>query len=244
MKELLDQIYPTFDIEKFKAVDPCGTVYELMQHTDDQLDIEIGALLVAMISWGSRKVIVPTARHMLRDEMGWHPAHFIRSSQYETSYHDAKNQCVYRTLNVPTFRQVCRNLQRQLDGYSTMEYRLEGLTARDAIGEICTWLSPAKVGTMNSSACKRVCMFLRWMVRRERPDLGLWSTRPQTDLYAVMDTHVCQQTMGLLTHKRPTWQACEELTELFRTWDATDPLKYDIALMTLAERQTRISSQG
>lgn len=49
-KENLDAIYAqTFDIEKFKAIDPCGLVYELLAHTDDQLDIELGALFVAMI---------------------------------------------------------------------------------------------------------------------------------------------------------------------------------------------------
>ena len=173
---------------------------------------------------------------MLRDEMQWHPAHFIMSEAYEHAYLDAKNQCVYRTLNVPTFRQVCRNLRQQLQGYDTMEARLNGLTAKEAIAEICSWLAPARLGSMPASACKRVCMFMRWMVRRESPDFGLWTSRPQNDLYAVMDTHVCQQTMSMLTHKHPTWAACEELTAIFRQWDPIDPLHYDIALMTLADR--------
>lgn len=236
MKSILDQTYNTFDPDRFKAVDPCGTVYELMEHTDNQMDIEVGALLVAMISWGSRKVIVPTARHMLRDEMQWHPARFVMNGDYEHSYLDAKNQCVYRTLNVPTFRLVCHNLRQQLQGYDTMEARLNGLTAKEAISEICSWLAPARLGSMPASACKRVCMFMRWMVRRESPDFGLWTSRPQNDLYAVMDTHVCQQTMSMLHHKRPTWAACEELTAIFRQWDPIDPLRYDIALMTLADR--------
>ena len=235
MKDILEKTYQDFSVERFKSVDPCGTVYELMKHTDQQLDIEIGALLVAMISWGSRKVIVPTALKMLRDEMQWHPAEFVMSGKFNDSYSNAKNQCVYRTLNVPTFRQVCQNLQNQLQGYPTMEARLDGLSTKDAIAEICTWLSPAKVGTMNTSACKRVCMFVRWMVRRQAPDFGLWTSRSQSELYAVMDTHVCQQTQHILKNKRPTWRACEELTDIFRSWDADDPLKYDIALMTLAD---------
>ncbi len=235
MKSILDHTYDTFNPEAFLAVDPCGTVHQLMQHTDSQLDIELGALLVAMISWGSRKVIVPTAIHMLRDEMHWQPAHFIKSGEYAQSYHDAKRQCVYRTLNVPTFHHVCHNLQHELDGYDTMEARLNNLTAKDAIAEICRWLAPARLGTMPSSACKRVCMFMRWMVRPYYPDLGLWTSRSPADLYAVMDTHVCQQTRHLLKHKRPTWQACEELTALFNSWNPADPLRYDIALMTLAD---------
>lgn len=235
MKAILDKAYSSFDPESFKRVDPCGTVYQLTEHTDNQLDIELGALLVAMISWGSRKVIVPTAIHMLRDEMEWHPADFIMGGGYESSYQSAKNNCVYRTLNVPTFKAVCRNLKEALDGYDTMEQRLSGLTVKEAIAEICRWLAPAKVGSMDKSACKRVCMFVRWMVRKESPDFGLWKSRSQTDLYAVMDVHVCRQTQCMLKNRRPTWKACEELTSIFRSWDADDPLKYDIALMTLAD---------
>ncbi len=235
MKETLDKAYGSFDADSFKRVDPCGAVYQLAEHTGNQLDIELGALLVAMISWGSRKVIVPTALNMLRDEMQWHPADFIMSGRYERSYRDAKNGCVYRTLNVPTFKAVCTNLRDALDGHETMEQRLSGLAVKEAIAEICGWLAPAKVGSMDKSACKRVCMFVRWMVRRESPDFGLWKSRSQTDLYAVMDVHVCRQTQGLLKNKRPTWKACEELTSIFRSWDAVDPLKYDIALMTLAD---------
>ena len=235
-KELLDKYYSqTFDTERFKANDPCGAVYQLMEHTDRQLDIEIGALLVAMISWGSRKVICPTAVRMLRDEMQWHPADFILSGKYEDCYKTAKNDCVYRTLNVPTFKQVCRSIHEALRGHETMEELFEGLPTRDVVERLCQWLAPARVGTMDKSACKRVCMFVRWMTRNSEPDLGIWKSRPQHDLYAVMDTHVLQLTQSILRNKRPTWKACEELTEIFKSWDADDPLKYDIALMTMAD---------
>ena len=235
-KELLDRCYSdTFDVERFIANDPCGTVYQLMAHTDRQLDIEVGALLVAMISWGSRKVICPTALRMLRDEMRWHPARFILNEEYERAYTDAKNQCVYRTLNVQAFREVCRNLRMALLGHETMEELFADQPTKAVISAICQWLSPAKVGTMDKSACKRVCMFVRWMTRSSAPDLNIWRSRSQSDLYAVMDTHVVQLTSSLLHGMRPTWRTCEELTAIFKSWDAADPLKYDIALMTLAD---------
>lgn len=237
-KDILDRYYSeTFDLQRFIANDPCGSVYQLMEHTDRQLDIEIGALLVAMISWGSRKVICPTALHMLRDEMRWHPARFIMDEEYEHAYADAKNGCVYRTLNVETFRQVCRNLRAALSGHDTMEQLFCGMPTKQVIATICQWLAPAKIGTMDKSACKRVCMFVRWMTRATSPDLNIWRTRPQSDLYAVMDTHVIQLTSSLLQGKRPTWRTCEELTSIFKSWDAEDPLKYDIALMTMADHQ-------
>ena len=236
-KELLDKYYEEeFDLERFKAGDPCGAVYELMGHTTRQLDIEVGALLVAMISWGSRKVICPTARRMLRDEMGWRPADFILSGAFENSYANAKNGCVYRTLNVDTFKAVCRRLREALSGHETIEEVFGDKPTKEVVAELCTWLQDAKVGTMDKSACKRVCMFVRWMTRKTAPDLGLWTKRSQSDLYAVMDTHVLQLTESILKNKRPTWKACEELTGIFKQWDSEDPLKYDVALMTMADR--------
>lgn len=242
-KELLDTYYSQeFDIDRFKQNDPCGVVYQLMEHTTLQLDIELGALLVAMISWGSRKVIVPTALKMIRDEMNWHPADFILNGKYEHSYQNAKNDCVYRTLNVTTFKAVCRRLQQALQGHLTMEELFTNLPTKAVVAEICTWLQDARIGTMDKSACKRVCMFVRWMTRHSSPDLNIWKSRPQSDLYAVMDTHVLQLTQSLLKNKRPTWKACEELTAIFKSWDSDDPLKYDIALMTMADRIKQVFS--
>lgn len=237
-KKRLDKAYAeTFDIERFKQVDPCGVVYQLMEHTTNQLDIELGALFVAMITWGSRKVIYPTALRMIRDEMNWHPASFIRMGSYEMSYSNARNNCVYRTLNVPTFKAVCRNIQVAIQGHETLEEIFENKSTKEVIDIICSWLLPAKVGTMDKSACKRVCMYVRWMTRTTLPDLGIWKNRSNKDLYAVMDVHVMQQTQHILKNKRPTWKACEELTSIFKSWDSEDPLKYDIALMTLADHE-------
>ena len=244
-KELLDDMYArTFDIERFKKVDPCGLVYELIENSRDnssttqerQLDIELGALFVAIITWGNRKAIRTAARHMLADEMNWHPARFVREGRYVDSYSTAKNNCVYRTLNVPTFKAICSNIREGMGEARTLEERFEGMTIEQCIATLAQWLSPARLGTANKSACKRICMFLRWMVRQTTPDLGLWRTKSQSDLYAVMDVHVCQLTASILTTKQANWKACCELTSIFRNWCPDDPLKYDIALMTLADR--------
>lgn len=235
-KENLDRLYDqVFCPERFLQVDPCGIVYELRQHTSSQLDLELGALFVAMITWGNRKAIRKAALHMLEVEMQWCPSRFIREGLYEQSYLHARNGCVYRTLNADTFRLVCRNIQQALQGHETMEQALCGLTVEQCIERIASWLSPARLGTAGSSACKRICMFLRWMVRRERPDFGLWHTMSQRDLYAVMDVHVCQLTAPILTRKQADWKSCTELTSIFRGWNPDDPLRYDIALMTLAD---------
>ena len=72
--------------------------------------------------------------------------------------------------------------------------------------------------------------------------MNVWKKRASSDLYAIMDTHVLQLTQPLLVNKRPTWKACEELTSIFKTWDANDPLKYDVALMVLADNPNIINN--
>lgn len=235
-KETLEHIYYNeFCVESFKSVDPCGIVHLLREHTTKQLDIELGALLVAMISWGNRKAIRSAAENMLCNEMKWSPSTFIIEGKYKNSYKNSKNNCVYRTLNVETFKNVCRKLQQELEGFQTMEECFANKTTKEVIATICVWLSDAKIGTMDKSACKRICMFVRWMTRKTEPDFNIWQTRPQNDLYAILDVHVCKLTQTILKHKRPSWSACEELTNIFKSWDSNDPLKYDIALMTLAD---------
>ncbi len=235
-KQTLEGLYSQFDVDAFRSVDPNGVVWQLMQHTDNQLDIELGALFVAMISWGARKVFCPVALRMLRDEMQWHPAQFVRMGAYEQAYQAARNGCVYRTLNVPTFQAVCRNLRYAINGIDTLEQLFENKPTKQVIEIISQWLAPARVGTMDKSACKRICMYIRWMTRKHAPDFNIWQQRSPSDLYAVMDTHVLQLTQPLLKNKRPTWRACEELTDIFKTWDNSDPLKYDVALMVLADK--------
>lgn len=235
-KDNLEGLYAErFSMESFLGVDPIGIVYELRKHTSCQLDIELGALFTAMISWGNRKCIRKAALHMLRDEMGWHPADFILSGAYRHSYTDARNQCVYRTLNVPTFIQVCENIRQGIQGHDTIEDALRGLSIEESIAAIASWLSPARLGTFGKSACKRICMFLRWMVRESAPDLALWHSKSQRDLYAVMDVHVCQLTASILSRKQADWRTCQELTSIFRSWNPHDPLLYDVALMVLAD---------
>ena len=240
-KEYLDGLYERFDCKKFAEGDPCGVVRELTTHTTLQLDIELGALFVAMISWGSRRAFIPIALRMMRDEMEWHPARYIMERRYMNAFPQAKNGCVYRTLNVTMYKAICENLFSVLQtGPETLERYFTGRPTIEVISEICQWMAPAKMGSVGRSACKRVCMYVRWMTRRAIPDFGLWSSRDESDLYAVMDVHVCRLTaslLGLSTKHTPTWRTTAALTDIFRSWCPSDPLKYDVALMVAADNK-------
>ena len=95
--------------------------------------------------------------------------------------------------------------------------------------------APAKLGSVSGkSACKRLCMFLRWMVRTDKPDLGLWRKIKSSELFAVLDVHVVRQARenGLICgSSTASWKSVRELTECYRSWCADDPLKYDMVMM-------------
>jgi len=87
------------------------------------------------------------------------------------------------------------------------------------------------------SSCKRINMFLRWMVRKDDQgvDFGLWSRIPPSRLICPLDVHVARvaKRFGLLTRERSDWQAAIELTESLSLLDKEDPAKYDFALFGL-----------
>ncbi len=84
---------------------------------------------------------------------------------------------------------------------------------------------------------KRYMMYLRWMVRKDKLDLGLWSKIDKKDLLMPLDTHTFKmsQKLGLLKRKSYDMKAAIELTECFRKWDENDPIKYDFALYRLGQ---------
>ena len=84
----------------------------------------------------------------------------------------------------------------------------------------------------NGGAMKRMCMFLRWMVRKGPVDFGIWDFMPASELLIPLDVHVARisREMGLLTRTSNDFKAVLELTENLRKFDPEDPAKYDFAM--------------
>jgi uncharacterized protein (TIGR02757 family) len=95
---------------------------------------------------------------------------------------------------------------------------------------------------LSKSTCKRLCMFLRWMVRKDNcgVDFGIWQTIKPSQLLMPLDVHVERHArrLGLLERPQADWQTVLELTEKMRQFDPNDPVKYDFALfgMGIAEK--------
>ncbi|HEX6080610.1 MAG TPA: DUF2400 domain-containing protein, partial [Methylomirabilota bacterium] len=89
-------------------------------------------------------------------------------------------------------------------------------------------------------ACKRMLLFLRWMIRREAPDFGLWRAVPPAALLIPVDTHIenMARALGLTRRRSRNWKMTEEITRGLRRLDPTDPVKYDFSLC-----HTRMSGQ-
>jgi uncharacterized protein (TIGR02757 family) len=85
------------------------------------------------------------------------------------------------------------------------------------------------------SACKRLNLFLRWMVRRDAVDLGVWTQVPASKLVVPLDTHVIRvgRCLGLTRSRSPGWRMAAEITASLRAIDPADPVKYDFALCHL-----------
>ena len=91
------------------------------------------------------------------------------------------------------------------------------------------------------SACKRMNLFLRWMVRKDELDFGLWNEIPTNKLIMPVDTHVARicQSLSLTKRRIASWAMAEEITENLRKLDPDDPVKYDFAICHIGMRKLK-----
>ncbi len=94
----------------------------------------------------------------------------------------------------------------------------------------------------NGSACKRMNLFLRWMVRKDEIDFGIWKGIKKNELIIPLDTHIARISKSLGFTKRKTlgWNMASEITENLKKFDPLDPLKYDFALTRIGMLKSRI----
>jgi uncharacterized protein (TIGR02757 family) len=89
------------------------------------------------------------------------------------------------------------------------------------------------------SACKRINLFLRWMVRKDELDIGLWKGIPTSKLIIPVDTHIARicRKLKLTKRKNVSWKMAEEITNNLKKFDPDDPVKYDFAICHIGMRK-------
>ena len=212
-------------------------------------DIEIAGFFAALFAWGRRSLIIKKASDLLA-LMDHAPYAFIREHQPQ----DLKRFLgfVHRTFNTTDILYFIAFLQQYYQQHASLETAFcAGIAPADPTVEnglnafyhrIFPGDHPARTtkhisAPARKSACKRINMFLRWMVRpdTEGVDFGLWRRIHPAQLIIPMDTHVCRVAarLNLLAPGPANWKRACALTTALKAFRPEDPVRYDFALFGL-----------
>lgn len=241
LRELLERLCDRYDRPEFIEADPISVPHRYT----DRADREVAGFLAATIAWGNRKAIVRSGHRMMR-MMDDAPADFVRNaSERELALLDSY---VHRTFNGGDLRDFVRALRRLDAEYGGIGAFFESrYEATESIPQVLAEFrheffacdhAPRCEKHLSSiekgAACKRLCMYLRWMVRRDDRgvDFGEWRRIPMSALYLPLDVHTGEmgRALGLLTRRQNDWRAVEEITAVLRGLDPADPVRFDYAL--------------
>ncbi|MCI5081518.1 MAG: TIGR02757 family protein [Saprospiraceae bacterium] len=250
IKKQLDYYVNEYNQPSFIETDPISIP---KQYTLKQ-DIEISAFWVAMLAWGQRKTIINKANELfgLMDNA---PYDFIRN-------HTEKERKPFLQFKHRTFQPLdtlyfLEFLQYYYQHHDTLENAfLKGWSPKHEdmeqalvhFHDFFFSLPDAPQRTRKhvatparKSSCKRLNMFLRWMVRDDQNgvDFGLWKEIKKSQLLIPLDVHVDRvaRKLGLLKRKQTDWLAVKELTAKLKAFDPEDPVKYDFALFGMGVLQ-------
>ena len=234
----MDRLYYEINTPEFILKDPVQFPHRYSARHDK----EIAAFLAATIAWGRRDLIVKSTEKIL-SLMEPSPYTFIMEEKYrKIKIGDGKGRPIHRTFFEGDFLYLCKGFAACYAKYDSLEALFSGgkdiwegislfreTMARGNGGKYSKHIAnPAA-----NSACKRLNLALRWLVRREGPvDLGLWKNISPSSLFIPLDLHVGRvaRGMGLLERKSNDRKAVIALTEKLREFCPEDPVKYDLAL--------------
>lgn len=239
--DLLETLHDKYNCEEFISLDPISIPH---MFTSVQ-DIEISGLLSATIAWGARSMIVRNGRRMM-SYMDNSPADFvIGSSERELK---SLEGFVHRTFNgsdlrdfVLSIRSMCERFgslgeffQSRYESSGSMEQVLADFRREFLSTEHNPHCEKHISSIERKAACKRLNMYLRWMVRCDTRgvDFGLWRRIPQSALYLPLDLHSgnMARELSLLSRRQNDWRAVVEVTNRLREFCSDDPVKYDFSL--------------
>lgn len=241
VKKILDDGWRRFEQPGFIAADPIS-IPHLFRRRED---IEISALLAAVLAWGRRPTILAKCRELLA-RMDNAPYEFV-TTHTDGDLRRLEGFC-HRTFCDTDLLYFVHWLQNWYAQHASLEEAfLEGATQRARLENFhrrffaLPHAPPRTTKHISTpargSACKRLNMLLRWLVRPDTAgvDFGLWTRLSPADLIAPIDVHVerVARALGLIRRTTVDWQTAEELTAALRHFDPTDPVKYDFALFGL-----------
>ena len=249
LKPVLDRLYGEFNYPD-SATDPIQIVRRFTR-PDDR---EVVGFIAASLAFGRVASVLQSIERVLA-VMGPHPAAYVRAfrpSRDAASFRDV----VHRWIRGRDVAALVWVLHQMLARFGSIEaFFLEGfdLAAPDVESAIDSFSRralaldlavvygrvPKRPGVCyffpraaGGSGCKRLNLFLRWMVRRDALDLGVWRRLPAAKLVVPLDTHVIRvgRCLKLTSYRSPGWRMARDITASLRRLDADDPVKYDFAI--------------
>ena len=252
LKAGLDRLYDSFNYEN-SATDPIQIVRRYTRPDD----VEVVAFCAASLAFGRVASVLQSIERLLAI-MGEHPAGYVR--QFEPARHAAAFDGLVhrwtRERDIVALLWIIRQMFERsgsiegffLDGYDKgapdLSGALDSFSARAmaldltrAYGKVPKrpgvgyfFPSPSK-----GSACKRLNLFLRWMVRHDALDLGTWTRVPASKLIVPLDTHVIRvgRCLQLTRYTSPGWKMARDITSSLATIEPADPVRYDFSICHL-----------
>ena len=252
LRPTLDRLYETFNDPR-SAADPIHIVRRF-ERPDDR---EIVGFCAAALAFGRVTSVLQSIERLVTI-MGERPAAYVREFDPAAEAHRFSG-LVHSWIGPPDLVALLLLLRQIIERRGSIEeFLLEGhdvrvphlgpaldrfstetltLDLRRAYGRV-----PARPGVAyffprpsSGSACKRLNLFLRWMVRRDALDLGVWTRVDPAALIVPLDTHVIRvgRCLRLTRYTSPGWRMAEDITASLRQLDPVDPVKYDFSLCHL-----------
>lgn len=251
LKPTLDRLYDSFNMAD-SAVDPIQIVRRFARNDDR----EVVAFIAAGLAFGRVSSVMQSIERVV-GAMGASPSDYVRAfdpARDKATFADFVHRWI-RGVDIVALLWVMHQIYAEhgslesfflagdpggddvreaLDAFSS---RALALNLRAAYGRV-----PARPGVAYffprpaaGSACKRLNLFMRWMVRRDALDLGVWSRVSPSRLIVPLDTHVIRvgRCLKLTTYASPGWAMAIDITSALRVLDPADPVRYDFSVCHL-----------
>lgn len=246
MRDLLEDLYRTLNRREFIHPDPLELVYEY----ETAEDRELVGLLASALAYGRVAQILASTRAVL-GRLGEHPGRFVTSEQAETIRRSVDG-IRHRFTASAEIGDLLVGAGRVMRAHGSLERCFAAgvepgddtteLPLRRFVTELesAAGMRPASLLPLpeRGSACKRLHLFLRWMVRDDEVDPGVWKTVDAGMLIVPLDTHMHRiaRELGLTARTQADLRTALDVTRSFREFAAEDPVRYDFALTRIGIR--------
>ena len=251
LKRRLDELY-----DSFNCIDSATDPVQLVRRFEHPADREVAGFCAAALAFGRVASVLQSIERLFA-VMGASPAAYIRAFEPLRQARDLK-PIVHRWTKGDDLIALVIILQRMLQKGSIEAFFLEGYDPRAA--DLSAALESFSTRAMQTDlrpaygnrtprpgvayffsrpscggACKRLNLFLRWMIRRDAVDFGIWKGVPAAKLVVPLDTHVIRvgRCLRLTRYASPGWKMAADITASLRELDPDDPVKYDFSLCHL-----------